>query len=218
MSKESLKTDMRSLERMVVDFAIDNPTYSQGKNIETLKKNIKLGDLTPVLLAYEKNIKTPIKSILTGKLIRTLLIQVQKTKVDIEVVINGIDKLLKSQELVFGFVGVTPGLTVCYLILKYFFGIRNKRKIIKKKLKSHILPSLRNIERILIMSNNCESLSYHDQGLLLCEIQVLRSYAYILPADIYTSYLQDLYDLENTKTLKIASQLRIIDRITKLLK
>lgn len=38
-----------------------------------------------------------------GDLIRALLIQVQKTKVDVELAVSGIDALLKSQELVFGY-------------------------------------------------------------------------------------------------------------------
>ena len=38
-----------------------------------------------------------------GNLVRALLIQVQKTKVDVELAVNGIDALLKSQELVFGY-------------------------------------------------------------------------------------------------------------------
>jgi nuclear-control-of-ATPase protein 2 len=38
-----------------------------------------------------------------GDLVRALLIQIQKTKVDVEIAIGGIDALLKSQELVFGF-------------------------------------------------------------------------------------------------------------------
>ena len=38
-----------------------------------------------------------------GNLVRALLIQVQKTKVDVELAVNGIDALLRSQELVFGY-------------------------------------------------------------------------------------------------------------------
>lgn len=38
-----------------------------------------------------------------GNLLRALLIQVQKTKVDVELAVSGIDALLKSQELVFGY-------------------------------------------------------------------------------------------------------------------
>ncbi|PQE22853.1 ATP synthase regulation NCA2 protein [Rutstroemia sp. NJR-2017a BBW] len=62
MSKESLKGDMASLERMVVDFARDNPeaaNVGQGTLSETqiseIRAKVKEGDLTPVLRAYEKD-------------------------------------------------------------------------------------------------------------------------------------------------------------------
>ncbi|CCG83004.1 Putative uncharacterized protein [Taphrina deformans PYCC 5710] len=105
LSSRSLSADLESLERMVVEFAQDNPQYSMAESLEALKESARNGDLTPVLVAYESNIKSPLRSALTGSLVRALLIQIQKTKVDVEVAINGIDKLLKSQQLVFGFVG-----------------------------------------------------------------------------------------------------------------
>ena len=49
-----------------------------------------------------------------GNLIRALLIQVQKTKVDVEIAMGGIDSLLKSQELLIGFISLTPGLLVSH--------------------------------------------------------------------------------------------------------
>jgi nuclear-control-of-ATPase protein 2 len=107
MSKRSLEADRDSLERMVVDFAIDNPTEgSKGSlseaDIASIRAKVKEGDLTPVLKAYEKDLRSPFMGSIRGDLIRTLLIQIQKTKVDVEVAIGGIDALLKSQELVFG--------------------------------------------------------------------------------------------------------------------
>ena len=107
MSKESLQGDRASLERMVVDFATDNPNNSGGTpltevEIADIRAKVKEGDLTPVLRAYEKDLKRPFAGTIRGNLIRALLIQVQKTKVDVEVAIGGIDNLLKSQELVFG--------------------------------------------------------------------------------------------------------------------
>jgi nuclear-control-of-ATPase protein 2 len=56
------------------------------------------------LRAYEKDLRTPFIGTIRGELIRALLIQIQKTKVDVEVAMGGIDALLKSQELVFGYV------------------------------------------------------------------------------------------------------------------
>jgi nuclear-control-of-ATPase protein 2 len=115
MSRDSLRADRESLERMVVEFALDNPDIAVGNpsitehEIGEIRSKVKEGDVTPVLKAYEKDLRRPIVGAIRGDLVRSLLIQVQKTKVDLEVAISGIDALLKSQELVFGFVGLTPG-------------------------------------------------------------------------------------------------------------
>ena len=107
MSKGSLEGDRASLERMVVDFAIDNPDTTNGgplneSQIAEIRGKVKEGDLTPVLRAYERDLRKPFVGTVRGDLVRALLIQIQKTKVDVEVAISGIDSLLKSQELVFG--------------------------------------------------------------------------------------------------------------------
>lgn len=105
MNKGSLEGDKASLERMVIDFAMDNPSNGvalSDADIADVRARIKEGDLTPVLKAYEKDLRRPIVGTIKGDLIRALLIQVQKTKVDIEIAVGGIDALLKSQELVFG--------------------------------------------------------------------------------------------------------------------
>ena len=116
MSRDSLKADRESLERMVVDFAIDRPDVSVGSSsitesqIADIRSKVKEGDVTPILRAYERDMRKPFVGAIKGDLVRSLLIQVQKTKVDLEVAISGIDALLRSQELVFGFVGLTPGI------------------------------------------------------------------------------------------------------------
>lgn len=116
MSRDSLKADRESLERMVVDFAIDKPDVSVGASsitetqIAEIRSRVKEGDVTPILKAYERDMRKPFVGAIKGDLVRSLLIQVQKTKVDLEVAISGIDALLRSQELVFGFVGLTPGI------------------------------------------------------------------------------------------------------------
>lgn len=107
MSKKSLEGDRASLERMVVDFAIDRSGTDTGgplseTDIASIQSKVKEGDLTPVLRAYERDLRRPFMGTVRGDLIRALLIQIQKTKVDVEVAISGIDSLLKSQELVFG--------------------------------------------------------------------------------------------------------------------
>lgn len=130
MSRDSLKADRDSLERMVVEFAMDNPDVAVGNSsisdleISEIRSKVKAGDVTPVLKAYEKDLRRPIVGAIKGDLVRSLLIQVQKTKVDLEVAISGIDALLKSQELVFGFVGLTPGVLgmsqSCHLLHPFF--------------------------------------------------------------------------------------------------
>jgi nuclear-control-of-ATPase protein 2 len=107
MSKKSLEGDRESLERMVVDFAVDTNSSMVGSKlndvqIQDIRMKVREGDMTPVLMAYEKDLQRPVMGAVRGNLIRAVLIQVQKTKVDVEVAMGGIDSLLKSQELVFG--------------------------------------------------------------------------------------------------------------------
>ena len=105
LSKRSLEGDRASLERMVVDFAVDNPDGPQLNDVQIaeIRAKVKEGDLTLVLRAYEKDMQKPFLGTIRGNLIRALLIQVQKTKVDVEVAMSGIDSILKSQELLFGY-------------------------------------------------------------------------------------------------------------------
>lgn len=115
MSKKSLETDRASLERMVVEFVQDHAATAQRQptsNIDLVTTNLKEGDVTPVLKAYERDLRSPFIGAIRGDLVRALLIQIQKTKVDIEVAMSGIDALLKSQELVFRYVGFVPLLSL----------------------------------------------------------------------------------------------------------
>lgn len=130
-SRDSLQADRDSLERMVVDFAVQHPengTPFTETQIADLRSKVKQGDLTPVLKAYEREMQSPIKNAIMGDLIRTLLIQVQKTKVDVEVAIGGIDTILKSQELLFGFVGIAPGVLISWALFQWFRGTFGGRK------------------------------------------------------------------------------------------
>ena len=63
---------------------------------------------------YENEIKSPIKYLITGSLLRLILIQIQKGKVDGAMAINGIDKLLKSQQLLFAMVSISPSILILY--------------------------------------------------------------------------------------------------------
>jgi nuclear-control-of-ATPase protein 2 len=222
MSRESLKGDRDSLERMVVDFALDNPAFADSSSplnetqIAEIRAKVKEGDLTPVLRAYEKDLRKPFIGTIRGDLVRTLLIQVQKTKVDVEVALSGIDALLKSQELVFGFVGLTPGILVCAAAFQYLhtlFGHRGQLKQGRKAGQS--LRVLRNIDRILgnaVQTPN-GMLSYKDHGLLLCEVHVLRERAKrLFPGEVEREFLEDVGELADI-SIGVERQRRVVERI-----
>jgi nuclear-control-of-ATPase protein 2 len=223
MSQKSLKVDRDSLERMVVDFATDNPQLATNGNgplseaqIAEIRMKVKEGDLTPVLRAYEKDLRQPFVGTVRGDLIRTLLIQVQKTKVDVEVALSGIDSLLKSQELVFGFIGLTPGIIVCFAAFRYLGGVFGSRRGLRRGRKAgQTVRVLRNIDRILTIATPTQEniLSYKDHGLLLCEVHILRQgSSKLFPGDIEREFLEDVSDLCNINS-GIQQQLKTLDRI-----
>jgi nuclear-control-of-ATPase protein 2 len=65
---------------MTLALAQDKLNYSQDQ-LASLSKQIRLGDLTPVLQIYEEDIKNPVKSAVTGTLLRSVFVQIQKAKV-----------------------------------------------------------------------------------------------------------------------------------------
>ncbi|KAI5866933.1 ATP synthase regulation protein NCA2 [Durotheca rogersii] len=221
MSRDSLKADRESLERMVVDFALDKSGAATGASaiseaqVAEIRAKVREGDVTPILRAYEKDLRTPLMGTVRGDLVRTLLIQVQKTKVDVEVAMSGIDSLLKSQELVFGFVGLTPGILVSVGAVQYLRGVFGGRKGFRESRKAgRCVRVLRNIDRILSDATPSPNnvLPYKDHGLLISEVHVLRQLVHsLLPADIEKDFLDDLDDLANLKG--IMSQLRALARI-----
>ncbi|KAM0342829.1 hypothetical protein ACHAPU_009193 [Fusarium lateritium] len=222
MSRDSLKADRESLERMVVDFALDKPHYATENGstltetqIVDIRHKVAEGDVTPVLRAFEKDLRSPFTGTIRGDLVRSLLIQVQKTKVDLEIAMTGIDSLLKSQELVFGFVGLTPGVLVSYSIIQYLrhtFGGRSGLRQSRKAGKA--VRVLRNLDRILSEARPTETnlLSYKDHGLLLSEVHILRDLVdRLMPREVGREFLEDLDDLSNMKGIQL--QTRALERI-----
>lgn len=221
MSRESLKGDRDSLERMVVDFARDNANTSTGlpltdSQISVVRAKVREGDLTPVLRAFEKDLRKPFIGTLRGDLIRALLIQVQKTKVDVELAISGIDALLKSQELVFGFVGLAPGILVSLSVSRWLRDIfAGRRGRVHGRKQGSMIRILRNIDRILSGSTPSESgmLSYKDHGMLLCEVHILRQKTLrVLPGEIYSEFLEEVNELVDLRT-GVERQTRVVERI-----
>ncbi len=204
ISRQSLSADMQSLERMVVEFAVDNPTTVDlstsltPEQIERVRAVVKEGDLSPVLKAYEHDLRSPIRSAVAGQLIRALLIQIQKTKVDVEVAISGIDKLLKSQALVFGFVGITPSIAICYFIGRSIGSFLGYGKPLSQRAQP-ISKVIRDIERILTLTSEHGELSYQARGLLLCETHLLQHMVPRLPRSMRAEFQEDLADLQLAK-------------------
>jgi nuclear control of ATPase protein 2 len=56
-------------------------------------------------------------------------------------------------------------------------------------------------------------LSYKDQGLLLCELHVLRQRAtLVLPGNVQREFLEDINDLMDIR-IGIERQIKVVDRI-----
>ncbi|RPB18598.1 NCA2-domain-containing protein [Terfezia boudieri ATCC MYA-4762] len=211
---ESLTADMENN----LDISVENPrAILTFQELEVIRKHVKEGDLTPVFKAYERDLRKPFKDTIKGELIRALLIQIQKTKVDVEVAISGIDSLLKSQELVFGLVGLTPGLLTTWVTMRWVSGFMSGRRGIRQgKVSEEMVRVLRHIDRILSTSlrkgTNCQ-LSYKEYGLLLCEVVVLRELAKQgLPKKLYGGLIQEMEELVNIHA-GIERQQKAVDRV-----
>ncbi|KAF7712946.1 Uncharacterized protein PECH_002321 [Penicillium ucsense] len=219
MSKNSLVADRASLERMVMDFVRDRPDTSQGvpsaQDTAAITNAVKEGDLTPVLKAYERDLRTPFVGTVKGDLVRALLIQIQKTKVDVEIAISGIDALLKSQELVFGFVGLTPGIMVTYASLRWMAGLLGNRRGLKLGRKRHdVRRGFRNVTRVLTSVRSSEGImSYKESGRLICEAEsLLLKIKQVLGGVQYQEFREDIQDLLNVES-GVDKQLRVVDRM-----
>ncbi|GAA5978343.1 hypothetical protein JCM10908_004322 [Rhodotorula pacifica] len=228
MGRESLKSDLASLERMVVDFARDE--YKLGpEELQVLAEQVRAGDLTPVLRVWEEDIKSPIKSAVRGSLVRTLLIQVQKVKVDVALAMDGIEKMLKSQQLTFGFVGVAPSMLILALVGRWAKGLvrsdgsRRKRGEEKRRCwmvirdldlllsptRARAGPSSRpsSAKRISSRSDdyNQTTAAALTQGHLLLSLSSLRSFAHSshFPSrdtQLRTAFLEDVRAVEDGAT------------------
>ncbi|CAZ86553.1 unnamed protein product [Tuber melanosporum] len=234
MSRSSLKADMESLERMVVDFAADNPATSLPEGsmpspltdlqIQAIRQAVHEGDLTPVLKSYEQELRAPFRGAVKGELLRALLIQIQKTKVDVEVAISGIDHLLKSQELVFGMVGLTPSALACVGIFQWARHSMGKGRGRRSGQRGgEMVRTLRNIDRILTGSAAYRTgerdddrggvLTYKEHGLLLCEVHVLREFAKkTLPIGVWAEFVEDVEELVDVRR-GVKNQFRVLERI-----
>ncbi|KAJ2636777.1 Nuclear control of ATPase protein 2, partial [Coemansia sp. RSA 1287] len=97
MSDESLASDFRSLEDMVIGFA----KRFSDVNPDDVRYRVEHGDLSDVMQVYSQEMQQPFRNAVFGDLVQAMLIQVQKVKVDVGQTMAALDKLLKSNELNF---------------------------------------------------------------------------------------------------------------------
>ncbi|OAX33250.1 NCA2-domain-containing protein [Rhizopogon vinicolor AM-OR11-026] len=228
--REAVSADFDSLERMTLALAREKLSYNSTQ-LSALSQQIRQGDLTPVLKIYEEDIKTPMKSVISGTLLRSMFIQIQKAKVDIDQALTGIDRLLKSQELTFAFVGVAPALAVTYVVAGVLGGLLSIRpgRYGGKRGKTSVWLAMRRLERLLLFQpksshhrRNSETVHPDDippltTGLLVLSLAHLREYALTsLPARsrLREGFLEDIEGLEDPQ-LGRSEKLRIIDRMWK---
>ncbi|KAG0054045.1 Nuclear control of ATPase protein 2 [Gryganskiella cystojenkinii] len=153
LGNESLKSDIASLERMVLDFGKEHLNMGSG-DLARLSQAVHNGDISAVMRAYEQDLKTPLKGAVTGNLVQTLLIQVQKTKVDVEVAMAALDKLLKANELNFAFLAVGPSLLLLWAVSSQ--AKSTWQRIAGKNLglvSIQMRNSLRQVERLLNLAS-----------------------------------------------------------------
>ncbi|KAI8098649.1 ATP synthase regulation protein NCA2-domain-containing protein [Halteromyces radiatus] len=197
-SKEGLKSDLQSLERMVTQFARDHYHLSDDQIIR-LASQVRDGDVSVVLRAYENEIKNPLRNAIRGDLIQTLLIQIQKTKVDVDIAMQALDKLLKSNELNFAFLAVAPSMLLTWATFSWIKNMYQKRGGNRvRQIGQPLKDTLRRIERLFTLDTNKTELSCESQGVLLCELLLLRNYAQYLPTrnSVRELFLEDIRDLE----------------------
>ncbi|KAG0100518.1 Nuclear control of ATPase protein 2 [Podila epicladia] len=150
LGNESLKSDIASLERMVLNFGKEH--YKMGSDqLASLSKAVQNGDISVVMKAYEQELKA---RAISGNLVQTLLIQIQKTKVDVEVAMAALDKLLKANELNFAFLAVGPSLLLLWAVSSQ--AKSSWQKIAGRNLgvvSIQMRNSLRQVERLLNLAS-----------------------------------------------------------------
>jgi nuclear-control-of-ATPase protein 2 len=146
--------------------------------------------------------QNPVKSAIMGSLIRVLMIQIQKVKVDVDLAMSGIEKLLRSQQLTFAFIGVAPSLLLVVGVFRWgqslyarFRGSGGRRQA--KNDRRGLWVALRELDLICSKEDNEVTL-----GLLLIQTQVLREYV-TLGSFPRTDFLRDAF-LEDVRGLEAA--------------
>lgn len=226
VSKDTVQSEQNSLIRMIIRFLLDNGainTTSSSSNIEqdeiinNIIRQIELGQMDEFMTIYENQLSQPIKNTMNGKLIRSILIQIQKMKVDGSIAMNGIDKMLKSQELLFGMIALSPSFLLLYSLTQMFYRLIKWGNIWSrgKTLKLQLNNSLNNMEKLLnynYIKSDADK-DYYNQGLLAMETSNLYELGcQILPKKLRQQWKNDILELLNSDFTN-DMKLNVISRI-----
>lgn len=186
-SKESLHSDLHSLERMVHEYMKDNKVDVSPQEVHSA---VSKGDLTMMMSQYENDIRTPYKSIIKGLLIRSILIQIQKTKVDGDLAINGIDRLIKLQQLLFGVLSISPSLFILYQANQ---ALKNKSSL-QADLDSRRMDCLRSFNLIekLVNREQSEEKLISDGKLFMEIVNLMVMSKNLIPSKFMSDFQLDL--------------------------
>jgi len=156
--------------------------------------------------------------------------------VDVDQALAGIDKLLKSQELTFAFVGVAPALSLVYVmggIMGKLIASSSSHVGGGRRPRTAAWLTMRRIERLLITQPRTRrhhthvKAEQHDikstkgaippltTGLLLLSVSSLRQYAETrlpLRSRLREGFLEDVGDLEDPR-LGREEKLRVVERM-----
>ncbi|AGO11154.1 AaceriAFR321Cp [[Ashbya] aceris (nom. inval.)] len=217
MSQGTLDTEINSLQRMLIDFLKEHE-YANTVDTAVLLKEIEQGNLTQFMEIYESQLRKPIRNLVTGDLIRSLLIQIQKGKVDGSLAIHGIDKLLQSQQLVFGIVSISPALLILYLMFDSLKRLVKYGTVWSKaaKYRRSVSVSLNNVERLLNspIEEDDGDTGYWNLGLLTLEMANLREYgAKLVPHSRTAEWSRDIDEMASSSALSTTGKLNVINRI-----
>ncbi|KAJ2337405.1 Nuclear control of ATPase protein 2 [Coemansia sp. RSA 2681] len=188
MTEDSLRSDLRSLEDMVVGFSSRFGSLDPAQ----VRQRVESGDLSDVMRVYAREVQQPFRNAVFGDLVQAMLIQVQKVKVDVGQTMAALDKLLKSNELNFLLLSTVPAtLTVFvsarWLVTRVAWWLSGGSRYTT----TSIQLTMRSIDRLLNIDRGSDSsqLLASTQGRLICLTHYLRHHAAGLPNSASAGWL-----------------------------
>ncbi|KAJ2610144.1 Nuclear control of ATPase protein 2 [Coemansia sp. RSA 1804] len=186
-TQESLVSDFKSLEDMVLAFAKRFGTVDPAE----IKSRVESGDLSDVMHVYAQEMQQPLRNAVFGDLVQAILIQIQKVKVDVGQTMAALDKLLKSNELNFLLLSTVPATLSIYAGARWI--LRRLSWLAGGKERSTITSIqlvVRDIDRLLNNASNStrkhplQSMATQEaatHGRIICLTHYLRHHAQRLP-------------------------------------